>query len=526
MNRTTLGKVLGGIGLILLLSSPLTWLITTGSGWLAAGKALLGIALIGVYFATNHDQLGQFASRRSTFFLVSAVVMGVVLAGMLGAVNYIAAKKNKTWDLTSKKIHTLSPQTQSTMAALKEKIRAIGFLPANHPAYDALEDLLRRYRALAPEKFEYSFKDPMKNPDLAQKYSLKEGQTTVVLVRGEGENQTHTTLNVVSEQDLTNALVKINQVGEQLAYFVTGHGEWTLESTAAPGAPGDEDPSVSELKKELTQEGYVCQPLNLIGKTEAPRDASLVVLAGPKSPLSAPEIQALRKYLEEGGRVVFFADTNVESGLDDLLQEYGVQVDPGMVADSQFMVRSPYIVIAPFLQEHEIGRSLKARQLINLQFPTVRGLTLLRQGQAEGVKAEPVVLTSPQAWVETQPSNNPVPDPGEKSGSIPLVIASTRPTGQAANKRCDEARLVVFGDSEIMVNANWGHEPNRNLILNAFAWARNQVNKSTIRPPDRDISTIELDPTMLSRIRFVSVDLLPVTLLGIGIAIWLVRRNQ
>jgi ABC-type uncharacterized transport system involved in gliding motility auxiliary subunit len=237
-------------------------------------------------------------------------------------------------------------------------------------------------------------------------------------------------------------------------------------------------------------------------------------------------VAALGKYMEEGGRMVFFADTGAEAGLDNLLRDYGVQVDTGIVADSQFAVRSPYIVIAPFLQDHEIARELKARQLVNLQFPTVRGLSILRQGQKDGVTVSPVVLTSPQAWEETTPSENPQPDSGEKTGSIPLVVASTRNTSQAPNKRYDEARLVVFGDSELMVNANWGHEPNRNLVLNSFAWSSNQVNKITIRPPDRDISTVDLDPTVLSRIRFVSVDLLPVTLLGIGIAIWLVRRNQ
>ena len=31
---------------------------------------------------------------------------------------------------------------------------------------------------------------------------------------------------------------------------------------------------------------------------------------------------------------------------------------------------------------------------------------------------------------------------------------------------------------------------------------------------------------MLSKIRFIAMDLLPLSLLGIGLAIWLARRNQ
>jgi hypothetical protein len=62
--------------------------------------------------------------------------------------------------------------------------------------------------------------------------------------------------------------------------------------------------------------------------------------------------------------------------------------------------------------------------------------------------------------------------------------------------------------------------------MNAIAWATAQVQKITIRPPDRDISTLDLDPRMMAKIRFVATDLLPLSLLALGLAIWLARRNQ
>jgi len=84
-----IGKILGGVGLVLLLSSPYTLFITTGSSWLAALKALAGVALIGVYFGTNYGQLGQFASRKSSFFIASTALMGVFLiAALVGHSGY------------------------------------------------------------------------------------------------------------------------------------------------------------------------------------------------------------------------------------------------------------------------------------------------------------------------------------------------------------------------------------------------------------------------------------------------------
>ena len=330
VNARGVGKIVGAIGLLLLLSSPYTFFITTGSPWLAASKAVAGVLLIGFFFATNYDQLGQFASRRSSFFFFSSAAIALLLLAALAAANYIAARKNKSWDLTSKKIYTLAPQTLSTLRNLKEPVKAIGFIQPSHPAYEALESLFRRYRQEAPDKFEYVFKDPRKSPDLAAKYQLKEGQATVVLSRGQGDQESHTALNVVSEQELTNALIKINSVGTQKVYFLVGHGEWPLES--APRGDQEVPESISELKKTLQQEGYSPEVLNLLGKSEVPRDASVLVIAGPKSKISAAEVSVLKKYLDEGGRLVFFASATAESGLDKLLAEHGVQIDPGLVA--------------------------------------------------------------------------------------------------------------------------------------------------------------------------------------------------
>ncbi len=520
MNATTIGRILGGLGLVILLTSPFTLLVTSGEGHLAAGKAVLGAALIAVYFATNWGRLGQFASKKSTFFFLSSALWVLLVLGALVAINYVAAKRNKTWDFTTKKIYSLAPQTLSTLQGLKEKVSAIAFLPAKHPYYAALEELFQKYHREAPEKFEYSFKDPAKHPDLAAKYQLRQDQTTVVVSRGEGEKATHTTLQVVSEQDLTNALLKLNSVGEQKVYFVTGHGEWSLEEPQSEDDPG----SISELKKTLLQEGYTAEALALAGKPEVPRDAALVVLAGPKDAFAAPEVAVLGKYLEEGGRVVYFADARTENGLDKLLAEYGVQVDKGIVADDQFAVDSPYVVLSLFYSDHEIASLLKRAQL-NVEFPTSRGLSVLHEGTAPGVKAEPVVLTSPSAWEETTPDADPQKSNGEKTGQIPLVVASSRPS-PAQTKRYDEARLVVFGDSELLLDPNWGGEANRNLVMNSFAWASQQVGKITIRPPDRDISTIDLDEDKLSRVRFFATDVFPLGLLGVGLAIWITRRNK
>ncbi|HEY1905430.1 MAG TPA: Gldg family protein [Myxococcaceae bacterium] len=293
MNTRTLGKILGALGLVALLSAPYTYFVTTGSPWMAGAKAGLGLLLLGAYFATNLGEFGQFASRRSTFYLASTIATVLVVLAGLVAVNYVVARKGKSWDLTTRKIFTLAPQTKSTLGSLREKVRAYAFLAPSDPDYEQVDRLLQRYREQAPDKLEVVFKDPRKAPDLAQKYQLREGQTTLVLTRGSGDQENHTTVSVsggVTEQDLTNALIKLSSVGEQKVYFTTGHGEWPLEPTS-PKDPA----SLSELKKTLLQEGYVPGTLNLADGKEIPKDAALIVIAGAWSKFGKSEAEQLAK---------------------------------------------------------------------------------------------------------------------------------------------------------------------------------------------------------------------------------------
>jgi len=528
MKAANIGKILGAFGLLLLLSSPVTLFLTAVSAVAAGVKAGAGLVLLAIYFATNYKQFGQFSTRRSSFFVTHTVLTALVVLAALVAINYIAYKKNKTWDMTAEKIFTLSPQTQTTVQGLKAPVRVIGFLSATHPAYEPLQDLFQRYKALAPEKFDYSFKDPKRHPDLASKYQLREGQVKVVVFTGEtgeGAGEARVILSEPSEQELTNALIKLMQGGEQKVYFVMGHGEWPLVPMGTD--PSERASALVEMQRQLSQEGYTPVELNLAGKPEVPRDAALLIVAGARTPFTAPEAETVRKYLGQGGRMLYFAEAQVDAGpaMAKVLAEYGIEVDPGIAADARFNSGSPYVVLSLFYSEHPVVRPLLQRQL-NIELPSARSLTLLRQGLAEGISVGPVVLSSPYAWVEQTLDANPGPSHGEKTGQLTLVAASTRPTDGISDKRTHEARLLVVGDSDLLVDANWGHEANRNLVLNAIGWATNQLEKVTLRPPDRAVSTLEISQETMSRLRFISTDLLPLSLLGLGLAIWLSRRNK
>ncbi|NPC48592.1 hypothetical protein D7X99_03380 [Corallococcus sp. AB032C] len=517
MRATHVTRVLGPFGLLLLASSPFTLFLTSGSVALAAGKAVLGAAMLAAYVVTHRQELGRAGTRRTGRFLASSVLTTLAVLGVLVTLNVLAFRKNQRWDLTQERIFSLAPQTVQTLAGLKEKAHALALVPPTHPSYGELEELFRRYHEAAPESFDYAFVDPRREPTLAAKYQLKDKQTLVVVSRGEGDAAPHTTLPVPSEQELTNALLQLSATGAQKVYVLEGHGEWSLE------AAGE---GLTELRRQLLREGYRPEPLNLLGRKEVPRDAGLLIIAGAKQAYTAQEVAVLRTYLGEGGRLLYFTDANTDDGLGLFLADYGVQVDEGVAADPQFNSGNPFVLLSNFYGKHPITRPLQERGF-NIQLPTPRSFTLVREGFLRpGVTVEPVLLSSPYAWVESRPLEDTTPSSGEKMGQLTLVAAASRDTRTAEHKRSDEARLVAVGDSELLLDPNWGYEANRNLVMNSLGWASHQAEKITLRPPDRETSTLELGEEQMRTLRFVSTDLLPLSLLGVGLAVWLSRRNR
>ena len=104
----------------------------------------------------------------------------------LVAVNYVVAKKDKSWDLTTKKIFTLAPQTTHHARLAQGEGAGLRLPRPERPGLRAGGRLLQRYRAEAPDKFEVVFKDPAEGAGPGAEVPAREGQTTLVLTRGEG----------------------------------------------------------------------------------------------------------------------------------------------------------------------------------------------------------------------------------------------------------------------------------------------------------------------------------------------------
>jgi gliding motility-associatede transport system auxiliary component len=513
MRSNIFARVVGALGFVLLLSTVVT--LFFGNAQFVVAKLLLGLAGVVAGFALGESGgVKRFFTGRALQFGSLTALSVLALVTALGVANWAVTKRPKSWDLTKDRIFTLQDDTVRTLKNLKTDVKAVAVYRLDEDGYGQAESLLRRYAALSP-RFSYEMVDPYKSPEKARTYGIVSGGPRILLVAGEQKAPA----SAPDEQGLTNALVKVSRTGSRKVYFTSGHGE---------PEPTSSDPrGYGQIGKALSSEGYEVAAISLLEKKDVPDDASVVIVAGARTGFLKGEVEALERYAAKGGHLGIFLEPEADAGLDAFLKEYGIQADDDVVVDpspAAQILGSPVSPIVMPSASHPISRELADTALV---FPTARSLVALTGAAATPT---PLALTGQDAWGETDVKGVfergvARRDQGEKVGPLPLAMAVEKAvTGEG--KRSDHVRLVAAGDGDFFSNKYLQLGGNRDFAMNAVGWLAEQEDRITIRPKSREASMVMLTEAQSTALKFLSVDVLPVGLLGLGLAVWMVRRSR
>ncbi len=99
---------------------------------------------------------------------------------------------------------------------------------------------------------------------------------------------------------------------------------------------------LSEFQTAVQKDNYKAKSINLLEKAEVPSDCTVLVVAGPTGDYIQAEVDAIKKYVENGGRALFLLDPPLKLGrkeisdnkaLVDLLASWGVTPDKDLLLD-------------------------------------------------------------------------------------------------------------------------------------------------------------------------------------------------
>lgn len=288
-----------------------------------------------------------------------ALILGIVVL-----VNVAAQRVFYRCDLTDDQRYTLSDATEKALAKLDDTLTIKAFFSENIPPsqstlINGVKDTLAEYKALGGAGVQVEFIDPYSDPETEQEMrmlGIPELQMTVV---GRDElEQRKVYMGIGLFYEDKKEVIQAVQKLEDLEYNLTSAilklasepkriGIWL--GNPLPGAkPKWEEYQRYELTEELEplyrslRRQYDVSEVNFGGGRPVPENIDTLLVIGPKK-AGERDLYELDQFIMRGGKVIFMVDaaerdeqmraTATPSGLGPLLEHYGVQVAPSLVAD-------------------------------------------------------------------------------------------------------------------------------------------------------------------------------------------------
>jgi len=502
-------------GLVLLAFGLVAYAFTPAASFYVLLHLGLGFLLIVLWLTASRESLTTVLGERSTKYGANAVVYSLVFLALVAVVNWLAARHNHRFDLTKQNVFSLSPQSTGVLAKLEQPVEVHAFVEGGIDP--ALEDLLDAYK-YAAGKFTFHMVDAVKDRDLAERFKVTE-LPTVHIQYGE---QTATVTRDMTEEAITNGLIKATRTTKKMVCFLDGHGEPDPESREAKGA--------SSLRDALTNENYETRKVLLATEASVPGECTILVAIGTQKPLFDHELEQIKTYLRAGRPALFLVPPDRGQLLVPLLEPWGVKITDSVVVDQVVrLFQGPALglqILASTYGTHPITRDFNERTV----FPLVRAVQANAAGKT-GVSAIEIVKSSPSAWGETdvagvfQRGEAALGD-GDIKGPVSLAVAVTGKHKEMGFDKEGETKLVVVGDADFANNQFFTQVFNRDLVLNIMNWLGGQEELIAIRPRAIQASRAQLSSDETRRIFYLSVLVLPELLLFLGLTVWWRRSTK
>lgn len=501
---------------------------------LVSAAGALGV-IAGAY--TLRHELASFVQRRRGE--IALFTIGVI--GILFCIAWLSVRFPWRVDMTEGGQYSLSKSTLAMLDRLDKPVRVTFF------ADPMMRETVELYELIAARnpKVTVEFFDPTINPAQARLMGVQFAGTAIM--QSEGRK---VMVNGPGETDIANGILRVSRAATQRVCFLDGHGEpdpFSMEShDHTEGDAGHshglgskfmihEAHGMAKARAALETMNYTVEKISLMQSgTDLSRCAVLIV-AGPRSPLLAGEVVAVREFIQGGGNAFFLLDPFVVTGLEPVIRDLGIVLDNDIVIDeaSHFWADPSSPAVTDY-NRHQITRELPLSF-----FPGARSLTPTEE-RVPNTSAMPLVNASKRAFGETTPDRAEFDEGKDLSPPLTIMAVITRhlnsfdvaepspgaaaPGDAAGPKQKAKSRIVVVGDSDFATNSFFHIMGNGNLFLNTVNFLTAQENLIGLEPRTFDLPRVNLTNSQMKGTFFLSVILIPALLALVGVVVWWRQR--
>ena len=527
----------------------------------------------------------------------STLAFILVIFGIVALINFLSSRRFVRADLTAEKRYTISQSTKKVLKRLDDIVTIDVYFSQQPPRVaqirQSVRDMLEEYRAFS-KNLQINFIDPATDEE-AQKQKLRfmgipEVQVNVIekdkaevanvymgiAILYEDKKEVlpvvQTTANL--EYDLTSAILKVTSKEVKTIGFLTGHDELDVF-----------DQGFGRLRQELSKQ-YDVRKVPIDAGKPIDADVATLVIVGPKKELTAREKYEIDQFIMRGGRVCFLIDpiliqyeglnvTPLQTGLNDLLEHYGVKLNDNLVLDvsmgqltySQgFMtVTTSYAYFIKVMKQYQYRagetsdglsqHSIITNQLESFMLPWAGSLELLPK---ENASVEAVVLakTSKGGWTAQSPYNiNPTsrqfqpPASVQQAHTVAVSLSgvfksfyagkaipsaeSSESKAEVTAKPAEEERttktdsettqIVVVGNSQFLQQ---GRPDGQLFFLNTVDWltlGEELINIRSHGVTNRPLKEISESEKFF--LKFISIAGVPILVVAFGLVRFFLRRR-
>ena len=499
-------SALGAAGLLYALQVWHVWM------WVPIGITLT--SLLGL-LAVDASYFKEILLMRTTKHGLNMGALIVLVFVGLGAVNFVAYRNNKKWDLSESKLNSLSDQSQTVVQGLTDDLELKAFFRRGQAEDDrqrlVFEDSIRLYEE-ASKKVRVTYVDPQVRPDLAKENGVEIAGEVVLNYKGKKN-----TITAYTEEAITNAIIKITRDRNKVIYFLTGHGE--------PDINSDKEEGANRFRDVLVQNGYEVKTLNFAQTQMVPKDADVVVVPGGTQPLLAGEIDMVKKFIFDGGRVLLTQDPGSRSNVAELMRFAGVHFTNQYMIDhlGRLLAGNPYLALGVlFSPQSEVTKKIPAQT--STLFQMASALEKAPDARADMVYEE-LIRSSPQSFIRREMGGNLQPQAGEEMKPRALMAfaeGSATLAGKTSEKRYT---AVVIADTDILRNLMFEQQMNRDVIMNSVAVLSKDQDLVSIRPKQAKGQKLNISQAELSAANWGVFLPLPLVLVVLAFVTWYRRRG-
>lgn len=452
----------------------------------------------------------QVTHKSRLILRIQSAIFFILFAAIIGCLGWLSHQYNFRSDWSYNARNSLSEETLALLKEIDSPINIRSYQP-QHPLYEKhAKEIFSLYQRNTP-LINFTLVDLNLEIDLAKADGItSEGQSTIKM------NDKTEIINDLSEQSITNAILRLHRKNDAVLYFLTGHGERDISSRESIG--------YLALKTQLEEIGVKTKNINLLTDNLDDKTNNTLIIAAPEHELLEGEIKKILAFIDNGGNLLWLQDPSPRKELKAIADHLQVDFFKGVVIDNDKNLREtlgishPAIIAILSYKLHPITEKMN-------YFTLFITAAAIKPQQNSAWKHTSLLLTQEESWTDTSGFLLDVKydaDKGDVKGPHSIGLALEKKTSDTNNNQ----RVVIIGDSDFIANNNLGQGANLKFIINTINWLTEDDDLISILPrkaPDTQLDLSETDRAIISLTFLIA---LPVLFAALGFYIWLRRQKR